>query len=306
MPAYQIELMKKIILLPAIVIILIIVTVVPSCKNADAPAGSVFKFNLAKDKQYDYEIIWDMDQKVMDKDSKINLLAGYSFEITEEKDKIKTLRGVYKNFRLYMKIMDMEIDIDTDKPVSNMSEDDQMGLMKKVFTGIKGKAFMMKVDEEGNVQSVSGFDEIINGMVDSAGVDEDMKLQMKVSLRDQFNEQELKNQFAQVFMIFPNKSVKVGDSWQKKYRMGGKMPADFSTTYTAKKMEGDQITLDAKTIIGSAGGKTAVSGEQNGTLLVDIKTGLVINAEFSQSMDTKTEDLAIKINGKGKDKGKER
>jgi len=298
--------MKNIFLLPAIILILIVASGVQSCKNADASAGSVLKFNLEKDKQYDYEIIWDMDQKVMDKDSKINLLAGYSFEVTYEKDRIKTLRGVYKNFKLYMKIMDMEIDIDTDKPVSNMSEDDQMGLMKKIFTGIKGKAFTMMVDEEGNVLSVSGFDEIIKSMIDSSGVNEDMKLQMKVSLRDQFNEQELKNQFAQVFMIFPNKSVKVGDSWQKDYRMGGKMPANFSTTYTVKKMEADQVTLDAKTIIAPAGGEMEVTGKQAGTLLVDSRNGLVINAEFSQNMETKTQDLQIIINGKGKIKGKER
>jgi hypothetical protein len=299
--------MKKIILLPAIIIVLIAVTGVQSCKNSDASAGSVLKFNLEKNKQYDYEIIWDMDQKVMDKDSKINLQANYSFEVTEEKDKIKTLRAVYNNFRLYMKIMDMEMDIDTDKPVDNMEGDDQMAIMKKLFTGIKGKAFTMKVDEEGNVLSVSGFDEIINSMIDSAGANEDMKLQMKVSLRDQFNEQELKDQFAQVFMIFPNKSVKPGDSWQKDYRRGGKIPANFSTTYTVKKMEADQVTLDAKTIIGSTvGGEMEVKGEQTGTLLVDSKSGLVLLAEFSQDMDAKTPDFGIKINGRGKIKGKER
>lgn len=298
--------MKKIILLPAVVIMLVVLTGVQSCKNADAPAGSVFKFNLEKNKHYEYEITWDMDQKMMDKESKINLLAGYSFEVTGEKDKIKTLRGVYNNFRLYMKIMDMEMDIDTEKPVDNISGDDPMNLMKKLFSGIKGKAFTMKVDEEGNVLSVTGFDEIINGMVDSAGVNEDMKMQMRVSLRDQFNEEELKNQFAQAFMIFPNRVVKAGDSWQKKYNMGGKMPAAFSTTYTVKKMDNEQVTLDAKTTIGSAGGPIEVQGQQTATLLVNSATGLVVNAEFIQEMETKTQDFQINVNGKGKIRGKER
>jgi Family of unknown function (DUF6263) len=298
--------MKKIIWLPAITFVMIAVVVLPSCKNADEPAGTVLKFNLEKGRQYDYEIIWDMDQKMMDKESTINLLAGYSFEVTDEKDKIKTLRGVYNHFRLYMKIMDMEMDIDTDKPVENISGEDPMTLMKKLFSGIKGKAFFMKVDEEGNVLSVTGFNEIINGMVDSAGVNDDMKLQMRVSLKDQFNEQELKNQFAQAFMIFPNKRVKVGDSWQKNHRMGGKMPAVLSTTYTVKKMENEQVTLDAKTVIGSAGGEMEVKGEQTGTLLLNSKTGLVVNAEFVQEIETKTQDFQIKVNGKGRIKGKER
>ena len=298
--------MKKIVWLPVVIVILMVVTGVQSCKNPDASAGSVLKFNLEKDKQYDYEVMWDMDQEVMDKNSKINLLAGYSFEVIEEKDKIKTLRGVYQHFKLYMKIMDMEMDIDTDKPVVDTGGDDQMSIMKKLFTGIKGKAFTMKVDEEGNVLSVSGFDDVINGMIDSAGVNEDMKLQMRMSLRDQFNEQELKNQFAQVFTIFPNKVVKVGDSWKKDYRMGGKMTANFSTTYTVKKMEADQVTLDANTIIVPAGGEMEITGKQTGTLLVDGKNGLVINADYTQVMDAKMKDFGIKINGKGRIKGKER
>jgi Family of unknown function (DUF6263) len=298
--------MKKIILLPAIIIVLIAVTGVQSCKNSDAPAGSVLKFNFEKNKHYDYDIAWDTDQKMMDKENRVNVRAGYSFEVIEEKDNIKTLRGTYNSFRLYMKIMDMEMDIDTDKPVDNPGEDDQVSMMKKIFTGIRGKAFTMKVDEEGKVLSVDGFDQIINSMVDSAGVNEDMKLQMKASLQDQFNEQELKDQFAHAFMIFPGKSIKPGDSWQKEYRRGGKIPANFSTTYTVKTMSEGQVTLDAKTIIGSAGEEMEVKGEQSGTLLVASKTGLVINAEFIQEIDAKTPDFGIKVHVKGKIKGKER
>ena len=133
-----------------------------------------------------------------------------------------------------------------------------------------------------------------------------MKLQMRASLKDQFSEQELKNQFAHAFMIFPNKSIKIGDSWQKQIKMGGKMPATFSTTYTVKKIENDQVTLDAKTRIGSAGGEMEVKGEQTGTLLVNSKNGLVVNAEFTQDMQTKTPDFQIQVNGKGKITGKER
>lgn len=298
--------MKKIILLPAIVIILIAITGVQSCKNSDAPAGSVLKFNLEKNKQYDYDITWDTDQKMMDRDNRVNVRAGYSFEVTEEKDNVKTLRGTYNSFRLYMKIMDIEMDIDTEKPVGNPGEDDQVNMMKNIFNRIKGKAFTIKADEEGNVLSVDGFDQIINGIVDSAGVNEDMKLQMRASLQDQFNEQELKDQFSQVFMIFPNKTVKPGDSWKKNYRRGGKLPADFSTTYTVKTMDEGRVTLDAKTIISSTGKEMEVKGEQSGTLLVDSKTGLVINAEFIQDMDAKTPDFGIKVNARGKIEGKER
>ena len=294
--------MKKIMLWPVITIILMVATIGRSCKNADTPAGSEFKFNLEKNKQYNYDIAWYTEQDMMDRNGRINLLTGYTLEVIEEKNKIKTLRVVYNSFRLYMKIMDFEMDINSDKPVDPVTTGDDI-IMKNAFIKVVGKTFSIKVDEEGNVLSVKGFEKIIKDIVDAAGLNEDLKLQVRMSLQDQFNEQELKDQFAQVFMIFPNKSVKPGDSWQKDYRKGGKMPANFSTTYTVRKMDDDQLTLDAKAIITSAGKEMEVKGEQAGTLLVDRKTGMVVNAEFKQGMEAKTPDFGMKVNATGSVKG---
>ena len=247
-----------------------------------------------------------MDQKIMDRDDKINLLGNFSFEVIADDGKIKTLKGVYRSFRLYMKIMGLEMDIDTDKPAAAASENENIeGMMHRLFSKIKGNAFNMKVDEEGNILSVSGFDEIINGMIDSAGLNKEMELQMRASLNDQFNEQEMKNQFAHIFMIFPGKAVNPGDSWQRNYKIAGKVAADFSTTYTVKQKEGDHVTLDAKSVIGPAGGDMEVKGTQSGTLLVDSKTGLVLRAEFIQEMEAKVNDLQLTINSTGKVNGKE-
>jgi len=296
---------KKFLSLSAIPVLLAAV-VISSCKNSGSSAGTVLKFDLEKGKQYGYEIVWDMDQKVMDRDDKINLLGNFSFEVIADDGKIKTLKGVYRTFRLYMKIMGLEMDIDTDKPTAAVSENENIeGMMKRLFSKIKGKAFTMRVDEEGNILSVSGLDEIINTMIDSAGLNEEMELQMRASLRDQFNEQELKNQFAHIFMIFPDKAVNQGDSWQRNYSIAGKVAADFSTIYTVKQKDGDLVSLDAKSAIRPAGGDMEVKGTQSGTLLVDSKTGLVLQAEFIQEMEAKVNDLQLTINSTGKVRGKE-
>ncbi len=296
---------KKFLSLSAILVLLVAV-LISSCKNSTSSAGTVLKFKLEKGKQYGYEMSWDMDQKIMDRDDKINLLGNFSFEVTADDGKIKTLKGIYRRFRLYMKIMELEMDIDTDKPVVAAGENENIeGMMKRLFSRIKGNAFTMKVDEEGNILSVSGFDEIINGMIESSGLNEEMALQMRASLMDQFNEKELKNQFAHVFMIFPGKAVKQGDSWQRNYKIDGKVAADFSTTYTVKQIEGDHVALDAKSVIGPAGGDMEVKGTQSGTLLVDSKTGLVLQAAFIQEMDAKVNELQLTINSTGNVKGKQ-
>jgi hypothetical protein len=304
LPGYKKKGMRKKYLSLSGIVSLLAIVVISSCKNSST--GSPLKFNLEKGKQYGYEIAWNMDQKIMDRDDKINLRGNFSFEVIADDGKIKTLKGVYRSFRLYMKIMELEMDIDTDKPVAAAGENENIeGMMHRLFSKIKGNAFKMKVDEEGNILSISGFDEIINSMIDSAGLNKEMELQMRASLKDQFNEQEMKNQFAHIFMIFPGKAVNTGDSWQRNYKIAGKIAADFSTTYTVKQKEGDHVTLDAKSVIGPAGGDMKVKGTQSGTLLVDGKTGLVLRAEFIQEMEAKVNDLQLTINSTGKVTGKE-
>jgi hypothetical protein len=281
--------------------ILFFIAVSSSCKNSGSGAGTVLKFNPEKGKRYSYDITWDTDQKVMDRNDKISLQSNFLFEMISDDGPVNTLKGEYRRFRLYMKIMDLEMEIDTDKPVAAASGNESMeGMMQRLFAKMKGRSVTMKVDERGSIQSVTGFDEIINGIIDAAGLNEEMELQMRASLNDQFSEQELKNQLEPVFLNFPDQAVKQGDSWQRKYGITGKVPADFTTTYTVKQIEGDHVTLDSESIIGPAGQGMQIKGKQSGKLLVNSKTGLVLNAEFKQEMETSANDLAVTINSAGK------
>ncbi|MGZ5221904.1 MAG: DUF6263 family protein [Chitinophagaceae bacterium] len=300
--------MRRSSFLLTLVTVLMAITVIYSCKNSKAPAGNILKFNPEKGKSYDYEIAWEMDQQMMEQNHEINITSGYTLDVIDDKDGIKTLKAVYKNFKMYMNIMGMEIKVDTDKPAEPINDAEiranPLGMMDRVFAGIKEKEFTMKVNEEGKVLEVVGFDKIINEMIDSIGLDENAKMQVRASLQDQFNEQSIKDQFAQVFTIFPGREIKMGDSWEKNFQTGGRMPAKYTTQYSVKEIEGDHITLTAQTNIGSANDEMEIKGTQNGSLLVDGKTGLVINAQFDQDMETKAQDMTVKISGKGTIKGK--
>lgn len=285
------------------------VLLVQSCKTKTT-SSKVLAFNLEKGKGYDYNMVWDMDQQLMGQNNKITITADYAIDVIDDKNDIKTLKAVYNRFKMYMKISGMELDIDTDKPVERLSEEQMKtnpgSIMAGIFAGIKGKAFTMQVDKEGKVLAVNGFEQIVKGMVDSIQADEDMKMQMHASLADQFNDQNIKDQFAQIFTIFPNKEIKAGDSWEKSWQSGGRMPAKYVTQYTVKDFEGDHVNLDAKTSINSDNGEMKIKGTQNGKLLVNGNTGLVINATFDQDIETATGGINMKTVGKGKMTGRER
>ncbi|MEI2739491.1 MAG: DUF6263 family protein [Chitinophagaceae bacterium] len=300
--------MKKLSFFLAGALIIMTATAVQSCKTSSkASTSKMFKFNLEKGKGYDYELVWDLDTKAGGQTSAVSVTGLYSMNITDVVDNIRTITTSYKSMRMNMSVMDLELDIDSDKPEQKETDGQigqVIGLMNKVVKGIIGKPFVMKVDDEGKVLEIKGFEKIFMDMVDSMGLDENMKAQLTASLKDQFSEQTMKDQFAQVFTIFPNKEIKVGDSWEKEYSTSGRMAAKYTTTYTAKEIEGDHVTLTAKTKITSSANGQEMDGTQTGSIIVDSKTGMMVNAEFDQNIEVKAQGQKVEVIGKGRIKGK--
>jgi hypothetical protein len=307
--------MKKLSLVLLAFIAIAGISFISSCKSSQSSAGKVLKFGLQQGKGYDYEVIWDMDQKLMGQQSTIKVSAGYTMLVTNDDGKVKTLSGQYRNFRMDMKMMGIEMDIDTDKPTpaqDTSSAPDMTNMLNRVFRAMVGRQFSMKVDEEGKVLEVKGFEEMVSGMLDSLGLNAEQKQIAQASLKDQFNEQNVKDQFAQIFNIFPNKEVKVGDTWEKSFSTGGKLKADYNTKFTVKEIEGDFVTLATKTTIKSNDATTEVKGEQEGDMIVDSRTGLVTSGDATQDIEvttgkdseTKTPGMVIAIKGKLKISGK--
>ncbi len=301
--------MKKLSIFLAAALMIMTVAVIQSCKSASKTSTStMLKFNLEQGKGYDYELVWDLDTKVAGQESYISITGLYSMNVTSIDENIRSVTTAYKSMRMNMKVGGMTIDIDSDKPAPDNGEADitknPLGMMNKVIGGIIGKKFIIKVNEEGKVLEVTGFEKIVTDMIDSMNLDDNMKVQVTASFKDQFSEQNIKDQFAQVFTIFPNKEIKVGDSWEKTYSTGGKMAAKYNTTYTVKEIDGSHVSMTTKTKIGSNGDDEDISGTQSGNILVDSKTGLMINGEFDQEIEVKTQGMTVKVTGKGKIKGK--
>lgn len=299
--------MKKITICIAALITVMSLSFLQSCDNSKA-AGKVLKFNLEVGKGYNYEMVWDMNSKAGEEASLVTIAGVFSMNVTGNENGVRSVTTAYKSIRMGIKAKGVEIDIDSEKPAKEAEQGDIMGtiigMMNKVVSGIVGKSFVIKVNEEGKVLEVNGFEAIINGMVDSLDIDQNVKAAVSASLKDQFNEQNLKDQFAQVFTIFPNKEIKVGDTWDKSFSTSGKTAAAYKTTYTVKAIEGDNVTLDTKTKISQAEDGPQMDGTQTGTIMVDSKSGLLINAEFDQTLKATMQGTTVDITGKGKIKGK--
>jgi hypothetical protein len=273
-----------------------------ACSDNKNGASTNFQFNLQKGKSYEYAMDFDMKQEMSGQNINTNMKSDYIMEVIGDDGNVKTLKTTYKRFAMNIAMANKTIKADSDNSDSVATGEitDPGQMMNAMFSALKGKSFIIKVDKEGKVTEVTGLQQIADAMVSSMKVKEEMKPMVRQAFTQQFNEENIKELFSQSFNIFPNKPVKVGDSWEKKLSGTSLMPMDMTTTYTVKSIGGNLVTLDAKSNMKFTGG-TNLSGEQIGRMKVNAKTGLVETAEYEQKMDGQ-----MKMTTKATITGKER
>jgi hypothetical protein len=289
-----------------------------SCSNSGSSSDSrVLKFNWQKGKTYDFEMVMDMDQEVMQQKNKMSFIAAYGMTVTDDDGKIKSLTAEYKDFKMKMSMMGQEINIDgAKKPVQfNNSEqqNDPSAMLANAFSGIIGKKFYLKADEMGEILEVTGFQELINSMIAAMKLPDEARLMVEASLKDQFSAEKIKESFAPMFNIYPGREIKLGDSWERSYELKSGAAAKYTTQYTVKSFDGDKVLLDTKTKVESitdtssanSSGGMQMSGTQSGVMTVNLTSGLVLDGELIQNLET-SGDLKMKMVGKIKMKGRER
>lgn len=281
--------------------------IVESCQSTrSATASRMLKFNFEKGKGYDYEMIVNLDQEVGGRTVQMDMANYYSMTVSDDDGKLKTITTRFERFKINMDVMGFAMEIDSDKPVTE-GRDSMTAKLNKVtsaLAAIKGRQFTMKVNAEGKVEELSGLRGMAAAIADSLGLDEKQKQQMVARFDQQFNDKEVQGQFEQVLYILPNREVKVGDSW-KKTITGGSMyrGSTMTSTYTVDEIEGDMVTLEEKTKVEPAG-QGGMNGTITGTLVVDSRTGLVVNADRDISLSLTGNGKPITMKGKSKVKGK--
>ncbi len=283
---------------------------VGSCQTTKSgTASKMLKFGFEKGKGYDYEMIINTDQQVEGQTIPLDMTSYYSMDVTEDDGDTKTIATTFERFKTSTSIMGFNLEIDTDKPLPDlgMSEvKDALKMVNGLLGAVKGRKFSMRVNSEGKVTEVFGFKEMATAIADSFHLSEKDRTQMITVFNEQFSDDKVKSQFERFLYIFPNKEVKVGDSWQKTSSGAGPMPGAYNSTYAVKEIEGDMVTLEEKTKISSNKADLKVEGEIEGELVVDSKTGLVVNADQDMSMTTTHEGKTVVMKGKTKVKGKAR
>jgi len=272
----------------------------------------VLKQNYPTGNRYDFSFVSDqiINQKITGKSINSTQTIGtdYIFDITEGHNGDKDLKVTYN--KLYMKSNAMG-------NAMTLSSDDQDSTKKNPFSGLKGASFYMTISPSGTIKTVAGIDQMLDNMAIRMTNDTSQVKQIKNALSKQFSNEIVKQTMESSFKIYPDKPVKIGDSWTVDTKMQMSMPIETITQYTLKEVKDGIAILSVKGTLVSKGNfeamgnkmETDLQGTNSGETSIDIKTGIVLNShlrvELYGKMKSMGQDIDFEMQGINKITGKE-
>lgn len=282
------------------------------------PSGEAVdvKLNLQKGKTYGYLMKMDMDMamEMLGKpiNSKMDMDFGFKLNVDDiDKDGNYNMTCTYDEIKFMVNAAGQEMGYDSKNPDAGGSG--MMGdMFKKIFGSMVNKQFKMTMSPKGEISKVEGIKELTNSMVDAMDVPAAQKENMRQQMEASFSEEKIKQNFQQGFNVFPDKAVKVGESWHKTMTQDmSNMKMNTDVKFTVKEITGDVVKLDLDGVIessaneGSAAAGTEMTGTQKGTMVINRSNGLARQSTIDMDAKVKAKGIPMTMKGTITVEGKE-
>lgn len=163
------------------------------------------------------------------------------------------------------------------------------------FAALVGKSISATFSPKGQIIEVSGVDAMIDAMItELAGDNETIKTQVKQSLTQSFNDEQMKQMFGGSFIEYPSKSVKVGTKWTENQTISSQFTLNVISNYVVKGIDADFVDLEVTSTIATTPGNKSdmqgmevsfnLFGTQSGTIKIDKKSGKVVESIVNQNI----------------------
>jgi len=263
--------------IPVYLIVLFMISTIWSCKPGSSGEAVDLKFNLEQGHQYSTNISVKSVTNAMGMDIKMNMTMDVDMLVENVADDHSfTLSNTFTRVQFAQDMPGMgNVSYDSDAPDSLTGP--MANVYQEAFAPLIEKKMLTTMDERGNVQSFSGLEDLVG---------DDEKAQFEKLQNN------LSGNMDYFFSPFPDKPVKVGDSWERTMNVKAQFPMSINATYTLKEVhngiatlgvEGD-FSFDSDSDLAKQGALSNLSGTQTGTLKIDIATGWTLNGELEQKM----------------------
>ena len=268
----------------------------------------VLKFNPEKGKEYDCLFEMDIKQQISGQNVDMTMDIGISMTLIGQEGNIRLLEAKYNYFGMSMDMPGNSMKLSTKDPAPTVEEvkSDDSKMMHFIFSKIVNQKFLIKINDTGDVVAVTGFAAILDSLANSTArelsLPDEAKESIRAGMANEFNDASMKKTMQESFGIYPKSPIKVGDSWVKHVVSDGSTSKDMTTTYTVASIEGSQVKLKAKSRIKSITISESLqrnfSGVQTADIILDLKSGMVMNSNFDQDMKDEPNKHYLTTKGK--------
>ena len=247
-----------------------------SCNNKEDTY--TLKMRLAPGDKFKQSMDTDMEVAVnamgQDVSTKMKMLCELSFEVTGDTGNLKKLSFTYDDFKMRMKMANVPEEVNMDS------------IMDKSTEGIKGQTITIMLNEKNEIVEVNGIENII--------ATSDM--QARAQMEKMFSKDQLNSMMGMMFQMYPNKPVKVGETWENEIETSvADIKMKVKGKYTLKSVKDGVASVEMKgTYTGkgtlSQGGTSIdvdMDGNQEGIINIGLADGYLKDADYK--MDVKAE-----------------
>ncbi len=231
--------------------------------------------------RYHYELQQNFTQSIMDQEISFNqnMSTVYDMNIINKTDTEIQTEFIYEEVHFEMTGGMMSMKYDSNHAPGDTSQIDSS--VSKLFDCLTGSHFNALIATDGTVKSVSGMEVILDKMLNVLDGEVHELTPLKAAMTQQFNNEAIRKNFEQSTKIYPDKPVKIGDSWsiEQTIEILG-MSLKTVSTYELISNTQETAIANIQSIITESHGK--LSGNQSGTVEFDLRTGMAKNANLKQ------------------------
>lgn len=249
-------------------------------------AQEIIQYNFKKGDVFMIEqnAIQNITQNIDDNEHLMtNTLYGiFKMEVVNVLDSKFVLDVNFETFKLKIdsNLYGVLTDINTNIPAN---EDD---VEAKIFEGLVGPKLQMILLPTGEIESITGTENLVEGMINNVeDLDDFTKAMMRKSVEKEFNNHDMVESMQQFTFIYPEKSVKTNETWENTYT------GDFTANNTWKLMNYSKtnINLESDAIIKLNTTEDSVimelSGNQKTKAITNTATGFIETMTVTQQLE---------------------
>ena len=272
-------------------------------KYSDDNASYKLHLNPAKGSVYHYDITNETETKMEVNGTEVKNIsksnAGVSYMVNKDSSGNFIFTIKYDKLHIYTKTGDNETEADADNGRLSMN------LVDRLLAILKDANLVATITPLGEIKQIKGYDDLSAQLLSTLDQNDLNARQIAQKQLDKMIGGEMiQNNLDQIFKIFPDSAVRVGDKWKINYDQKGDLNFVVTSYFKLKDITSEIVHLTSESEIKSDNSPTtmmgyAVTSNLEAKYEIESKTGMLLNSktdsEIKGTIQLQGTEIPIKI-----------